>query len=283
MTSDTIHTPTVPDEPDVRQRAVIYCRVSTDDKGQTNKTQERECRRWCELQGYQVLDVYRDEATGTNLNRVGYAMMQNRIINDQDVDFVVAWDQSRITRSDNIEQIRKTFAAHRCYIRFVADSAGNDDTIGGGIYRDIKSRLNEEENEVRKIKTKMGMETRVRDGIHVGCPASFMFLDDIDTCPKGRFVKGKTKTMSAKQFFDCARDGWTIHEVAREILGIDPRVLIFESKPRDANDPKSRAKGVVDRYTPYMQLYNASERGRKGSIAQRVGNPEEIVAQRVVE
>ncbi len=288
---------------DTRQRAVIYCRVSTDDKGQTNETQERECRRWCEQMDYNVVEVYKDQSTGTNLNRVGFAMMQNRIINEGDIDFVVAYDQSRITRSDNLEQVRRTFMDRRCRLVFVADSASNSDDVGSRIVRNIKTVMNEEENNVRRVKTMIGMQTRKEQGKHLGRPARFVFVEDLASSPEGRYVPGKTVVYSYAGLLDLARQGISLRRAAETYVGVSYTTLMYEMLPCDPEPPQMegespsgrkspddsekrrayRKKGKVDRYTPYIQLYNEAISIRKGSNSERVGNPVEIDSERVVE
>ncbi len=60
-------------ESESNQRAIIYCRVSSDEqaRGYSLPTQEESCRRHCADRGYAVLGVYHDAHSGTELDRPG--------------------------------------------------------------------------------------------------------------------------------------------------------------------------------------------------------------------
>jgi len=92
------------------RRAVIYIRVSTEkqaDKASPH-AQEAECRAWCEKNGYQVIEVYREvekyrvggkmvEPSGTRSDRP----QLNRMLADADAglfDVIVAWREDRLYR-----------------------------------------------------------------------------------------------------------------------------------------------------------------------------------------
>src|ERR1700744_2635718 len=83
-------------------RAAIYCRISQDSegKGEGVERQEKECRTWCEENGYDVARVYVDNdisAMGKKV-RPEYELMLKGIAN-RDFDVVVAWHFDRLTRS----------------------------------------------------------------------------------------------------------------------------------------------------------------------------------------
>ena len=163
-------------------RAVIYCRVSTDDKGQTNENQEFMCRKWCDAHGYEVVDVYRDTITGTTIIRPGLNMMIARIKSERDVDYIVAYDQSRITRGEdpknNFDAVKDLLAGSRCRFRFVLMDV-DDSNIAGKILGDLNTRINAQENKLRSERTKAALMKLKSDGKHVGRPARFL----IAGCP----------------------------------------------------------------------------------------------------
>lgn len=274
-------------------RAVIYCRVSTDDKQQTNANQEFFCRRWCETMGFEVVDVYKDEITGTTLQRPGLMMMIGRILTMKDVDYIVAYDQSRITRGEtietNFEAVKALLAGSRCRFRFASLDLP-DDSVAGKIISDINTRINANENTLRNERTKAALMERKAAGKHVGRPARFLIAEDIEEKPKGVFKAGVTIVMPEKTLYDYARSGYTLNYVAEKILHIPPTCLVWELHERQPDNPKCRYKGLKDRYTPYMQILHSvllAEQGGNGgckpSELQRVGNPDESALQRVIE
>ncbi len=276
MTSEQVQ-----DVVDDRFTAVIYCRVSTDDHGQSNDTQERLCRDWCEKNSIRVLEIYTDEMSGSTPNRPGLAMMLNRIQFQQDADFIVAYDQSRITRADDFEQIKAMVSPYRCRIRLVRMDLDLD-SLSGQITQDVMSRVNKEENRVRNEKTHLALETKKREGFHVGRPARFLFAEDIDSKPRGCFREGVTLVIPEDLMYSYAEKGYSINYAAEKILGIDAHVVMREMRLADPSNPKCRNKGLVDRFSKYMELYEASKGAYKPSGVQTVGNPAELGVQRVV-
>lgn len=286
MTSDTAPMESVTtsqdspsDVSDRKYRAVIYCRVSTNDSGQTTKTQERDCRKFCDDHGIDVLEVYKDEETGTTPYRDGFSKMLLRIQMQEDVDYVVAYDQSRITRGDDIKKLKALIEPHRCSFRFVRLDI-DDSTVGGRIQQAVQTEINAEENRVRNEKTILGMQTRRDDGIHLGRPARVMFMEDKPDAPKGRYKEGTTVPISEDQIFGYARKGYSLYFVAHEILEVPYNSLLNEMHLRDPSNPKCRYTGKKDRFTEYMTLYGAVRNVHKGSAPQRVGNQPEIAPQR---
>lgn len=281
--------PVSPATDDDQYNVVIYCRVSTNDKDQTNDTQERICREFCQKHGYNILRVYRDEVSGTSDERDEFDHMWTRITRKKDVDYVVAYDQSRITRGEDFDEIKRDLAQYRCRIKLVKLDI-DETTLAGKITQSVMMHVNNEENLVRNEKTKLGMDTRRREGKHIGRPARFLFAEDIEEKSKtsnGVFKAGVTTVVSERTLYDYARSGMSINYVARRILSISPTTLLWEMKPRDPEDPKNRCKGLKDRYSVYMSLYRealkSGEGHCKGSSLERVGNGDETALERVVE
>ncbi len=273
------------DRPDEGTTALIYARVSTDDKDQTVETQLRICREFCQKQGMEILEEYTDEVSGSTLDRPGFARMMNRILFDEDADFVVAYDQSRITRGEDFEKIAKTMKAHRCRIRLVKMDLDTE-TLPGKIVQDIMSRVNTEENKIRNEKTRLGMQTRKYAGYHVGRPAKFMFAEDIADAPKGRFHEGVTVVASEDYIYSFARKGYSLSYVAKRVLSVDVDTLKREMTPCTGEVTCSRAKGRKDRITTYRALLEEAKKGLgggyEGSPLQRVGKTDDSELQRVV-
>ena len=263
-----------------RITVVIYCRVSTDDKDQTNETQERVCREWCESKGWIVDEVYKDEVSGMTLDRKDFNRMLSRIMLRRDIDYIVSYDQSRITRGEDFADLRKNLSEFRCRFRFVRMDL-DDSTMAGRIAQDVMTHVNNEENRVRNERTRLGMQTRKLEGKHVGHPAKIMFVEDKETAPEGRYHQGYTVIVSEPQIYAFAEKGYSLNFVAVRILEVNPKVLIWEMKPRDPSNPKCRNRGTKDRWSVYMSIYRRATEQDKGADVQRVGNPDETDVQRV--
>jgi len=80
-------------------RAGIYARHSTDKQETSTQDQIRRCREFCQRKGYDIVEIYHDEAISGSLieNRPGISALLIGALNDR-FDMVVAEDLSRISR-----------------------------------------------------------------------------------------------------------------------------------------------------------------------------------------
>lgn len=251
-----------------RKRAILYARVSTSDHDQRTETQEREMRNYCDKNNIEVVAYYCDEKTGTTLLRKGLmtALMHIRM-SDVHIDYLMVYDQSRLTRDEATKDVKKQLEGTGCNIFYVATGKESDNSAAGRIVESITDIMNKEEIRVLREKTKLGMETRRLQGKHVARPAVFMFAEDVEHAPEGRCIlkpdanhKTVTKVYSEKTIYDYAAQGLSYFYVARKLLGISPNVLYYEMRTKEM-DPRGR--GTKDRYTEYMRLYNDA-RSHKG-------------------
>lgn len=273
------------ERPEEGMTAVIYARVSTDDKGQTTDTQVRICKQFCESKGHEVLAVYTDEESGSTLDRHGFADMISRITFKRDVTFVVAYDQSRLTRGEDFDLIRNTLKQYNCYIRFASMDVDLD-SMAGRMMTGVGTTVNSFDNKIRNEKTGLGMYQQKLNGIHIGCPARFMFAEDIPHAPKGRFVQGKTTVASEEYIFGLARKGCTIPYVAKQILLVSVNTLKNEMMPCVWEHVEEQPYARPDRLSAYRAILEGAENGiedrQKGCPSKRVGNPDETPSKRVV-
>ena len=64
------------------RRAILYIRVSTDeqaDKGYSLKHQEERLRKYCEVQGIQVIELYQDDYSAKTFNRPEFTRLLNTL------------------------------------------------------------------------------------------------------------------------------------------------------------------------------------------------------------
>lgn len=201
-------------------KAVGYCRVSTDDKGQTNETQAREIRNWARNNEVELLEVFQDEMTGKTLNRPGLQSAIGFILMNQ-IPLLIAYDSSRLTRNEDLKKIQEMIP--NTQIRFTSLDL-EPDTIGARLNNSVRQVLDKEENLVRSHKTKLGMETRKLDGQHVGRPARFMFTDEIETAPRGRYKPGVTIIHTRETIVSMLDSGLTVNKIAK-LIGVSQPCL----------------------------------------------------------
>lgn len=81
-------------------KAAIYCRVSTDDKGQDPKVQLDKCRQYCEMHQHQIIEEFLDE--GVSGDTFYYERLNGKRLHDSiksnKVDCLVVFALDRFSR-----------------------------------------------------------------------------------------------------------------------------------------------------------------------------------------
>lgn len=231
--------------------AIAYCRVSTNDKGQTVKTQEREIRAWAERYGV-VVDAWHSDIgkSGDMWPRPGLAMAITDLNISASAVILVAYSQSRLTRnaSEDLPQIKRLLKAG-ALIRYAEYGDDDPDTLGAKMRDVVTATIDSAELDRLHDRTRKGMETRKRAGQHVGRPAKVVICDNPETLPKGLiqerdgtvtagtdpndedrqrhykpYARG-TIVLTKSEVLNYARLGWAPYKVSK-ILGISPASFI---------------------------------------------------------
>lgn len=241
---------------------VLYARVSTDDKGQTNETQVRELREYCARKGYVIADdgdaVYTDEQTGRNDRRPGFRMLKGRI-SEGDVDYVLARNQDRISREPKDYQNFLDYCRQfRVRVRF-SDNDAKPETADGVLFDSLQAGLAKADNIKRSMGTKKGMATAKLNGVHCGRMRAIVFTDDVEA-ERAKIMtrdtaKKRTVVVSVDTVLDLARQGLSIGKAA-SILGIG-KTTLYDALVR---------KGIE---REFLEL--ASQSVRKGKCSEREG------------
>ena len=195
---------------------VGYARVSTDDKGQNIEGQKREILKWAEARNNNVVGFYFDEGiSGATFPRPGLSMALLQI-QLGDADYLVCYDQSRLTRdADNhLWQIRR-FAPNICY---VADGDLEPNTLPTDLLHAIKGVTDKEERRIIGLRTRIGMETKKAQGVHLGRPLKLALREEVEGSNKGRIVPGKTTIITRNQLLTFASMGMTPNHLAVNIF-----------------------------------------------------------------
>lgn len=284
-------------------RALLYARVSTDDKDQDPETQVRMMEAWCREREVTVVEIFREHQSGGDTKRPQWRALMGTIFEGSEgITMVVARDESRISRDvEDMNTITKRLGERGVILRYVA-SASTPETGIGNIISHISTWQGEEERRKLKANTKSGMITRQLAGQHCGRPAKFAFAEDLDDTADGRIVTDPnatashmtTKIYTEDVIYSFARAGKSVGWVAENVLGMSRSAFIAELKKREDypsirfnkdGEPVEyyRYKGKKDRYTVYTQLYEQAllSRGcRKGVVSERVGKSPEKVSER---
>jgi len=222
--------------------AVLYARVSTDDKDQTVDSQVREMEAWCIREGVEIVEVFRESRSAGDLNRPIWNQMIGRIVQGG-VDILLAWSESRISRTtSDMMQIEKLLKTHRVKIRYVSSGVAPE-TPEGSLINHIGTWQAQQEREKLRINTRNGMLTRKLQGVHCGRPAALIFAHKAES-DKAR-IGENTKIVTVESVMDYADSGMTAPKVAAAI-GVNvstlKRALTAEGLFEEF---QNRAKGVT--------------------------------------
>ena len=186
--------------------ALGYCRVSTDDMGQTNETQKRLIDQWAESQGVIIDGYYMDELSGAIFPRPQLASALVMLATSP-ASMLICYDQSRLTRNapEHLPLINKMLGDK--VIRYVTNGDMAPDSLGVRVINAIKGETDKEERAKLHMRTKEALETRKKAGQHVGRPATIIITANVNAYPRGLIANS---------------DGSTIHGKDRKI---DTRIL----------------------------------------------------------
>jgi site-specific DNA recombinase len=155
------------------RRAVLYLRVSGDEQAKEGyglEDQEDKARGYCELHGYEIVDVVRDEGmTGdTPINEREGLPRALEMCRKGDVDVLVTKAQDRLARDTEIwPQIRK--AARQAGVRIETVKEGDLTAVGSEFMGDIYAAVAAQERRTIVERVAGGREKRSkRDGLGSG-------------------------------------------------------------------------------------------------------------------
>ena len=146
-------------------RAIVYARVSTDAQerdGTSLDTQERACLQFAREQGWHIVEVIRDTASGFTLDRPGVDSLRRQLRVGQ-VDAVVAYAVDRLSRNQNqigvlFDEIQQAGAR----LEFVTERF--EDTAVGRFILAARAFIAEVEREKIVERTPRGKLGRARAG-----------------------------------------------------------------------------------------------------------------------
>jgi len=152
----------------VGKRAVIYCRVSTED--QSCERQERDLRAFAERAGYTILGVYMEKASGTRADR----KERNKIIDlaqAREIDAILVTELTRWSR--HTTDLLKTLDDLNSYgVSVVAERGVHFDlsTAQGKMIAGVLAVLSEFERDLLSERVRSGLNTARAKGKQLGRP-----------------------------------------------------------------------------------------------------------------
>lgn len=231
------------DQPLKGLHAVGYCRVSTDDMGQTNETQKRLIDQWAEAQGVIIDAYYMDELSGALFPRPQLAQALITLATSP-ASMLICYDQSRLTRNapEHIPLINQLLGGK--IIRYVTNGDMAPDSLGARVINAIKGETDKEERAKLHARTREALKTRKANGQHVGRPATLIITADTSRLPKGLITTGdgstihgkarqvSTRVLTPTEALNFARAGLSPYKVSK-MLDISPST--FDNALKNAN------------------------------------------------
>ncbi len=169
------------------KKAVIYCRVSTEeqaDKGESLASQERRCLAYAQHQGLQVVERFIERGvSGRTANRPQFIRMEQFVIRNK-IPFIVCVKIDRFMRntleySFAIQKLKR----YNVKVLFVEGTNAND--AGGKLQQDIAASFAEYESNLNSERTRLGNEQAFLSGRWIKQTCGYSF--------RPQLVGGQTK------------------------------------------------------------------------------------------
>ena len=149
------------------KRAVVYARVSTDEQkehGYGLVRQEQECLKYADYHSLEVIDIIKDDCTGTSLDRPGLSELRERLSRES-IDVVIVHDIDRLSRdvTDFLILRREWMQEQGKEIHYAVSGLDTDD-FNGLLLSGVKGMLKHGENDSRRRYTMKGRDNKAEDG-----------------------------------------------------------------------------------------------------------------------
>jgi site-specific DNA recombinase len=139
--------------------AIVYVRVSSADQisGTSLSTQERDCKTWCDRNGYRVEKVFRDEGESAKTTARPGLLASMEYAKKEHIDCWVCWKLDRAARDqrDGLG-IRATLRAHGCQLASATEPIADDPL--GNLMAGMLFGISQFDNEIRSTRAKRAMQ-----------------------------------------------------------------------------------------------------------------------------
>ena len=144
-----------------------YARVSTNGQEENSSIEEqsRSIKAYCESQGWELIDIYSDIASGSNLNRPAFKKLEEELLNN-DFDGIVVYKLDRLSRSivDGYGFIQELEKKGKFFVS-VIESQINTATPEGRLFLQLIFSFAEYERSLIKDRLVNGRKAKARKGV----------------------------------------------------------------------------------------------------------------------
>lgn len=150
-------------------RVCIYARVSTK-QDQSTQMQLTELNKFVESKGWNIVHIYEDQKTGTNVNREGLqAMLRDAKLKKFDAVLVYKMDRFARSLKDLINMLQEL---NDCGVQFVSLKDNLDLTTSAGrLMMGILGAFSEFEASLIRERVRSGMANAKTKGVRLGRPS----------------------------------------------------------------------------------------------------------------
>lgn len=154
------------------KKALIYCRVSTEDQareGYSLEVQERLCSRFAQENGYQITETYRDEGkSATTLDRAALQDLLAQCQQDKSVSAVIVQETDRLARNTK-DHLTIRAMLKKAGIKLISVAQPMlDDSPEGNMIDTILASVNQFQSDINSRKTKKGLQEKFDSGWYPG-------------------------------------------------------------------------------------------------------------------
>jgi len=150
------------------QKALIYCRVSTEEQAQEGyslETQEKYCREFAKNNGYKVVGVYHDKGkSGTTLDRPALKDLLSKVQEDKSFGAVIVQETDRLARNTKDHLTIKALL-QKAGVKLISVAQPMlDDSPEGRMIDTIIASVNQFQSDINSRKTKKGLQEKFNSG-----------------------------------------------------------------------------------------------------------------------
>jgi DNA invertase Pin-like site-specific DNA recombinase len=146
-------------------KAVIYCRVSTNKESQESslKRQEEELVKLAEKEGYEIVSVIKEQASGYDLERDGILEVL-QLIKDTRIDLLLIQDETRLGRGNAKIALLHCIRKESVIIYSVSHQGELQLSETDGMVLQIVGIVEEYQRRLHNAKIKRGMNRAIQNG-----------------------------------------------------------------------------------------------------------------------
>ena len=204
---------------------VLYLRYSTDkQKEESIEYQRAECEKFCELNGYEIIDEYVDRAhTACNSNRKNYIRLLKDAHNDPDWNNVIVYSFSRIFRNLNEALTQEALLSSKG-IQLLSVKEHYDNTMEGTLMRVVQHYVDAKQPQKCAEHTHSRLKQKALKSEHCGGTPPLGY----DIVNK-KLVINHEEAETVRKIFDMYINGYSYMDMAEK--------LNLEGRKTKANSP----------------------------------------------